>query len=210
MPHPAYSAASSHAHSRLGSSRDEDGRPREVGHCVRLPATSARAVNTVKTWGDIVARHAAPQSLIAVRGHCHCRRRRRSAACREPGTRRGVHLFPSPILSYSGGKDSCYNMVLCQQYGHEVRCRSPAFGLEPTALLRRCRGCRCGMHPALKLTRHATLISCRPACHPPLHRWWPLPTCCQRRRRRTTWTATCTRRWGIRLGICLGIRWSRH
>jgi diphthamide synthase (EF-2-diphthine--ammonia ligase) len=26
----------------------------------------------------------------------------------------------------SGGKDSCYNMVMCEQYGHQVRAQESA------------------------------------------------------------------------------------
>lgn len=36
-------------------------------------------------------------------------------------------LRRSPSPCCSGGKDSCYNMVLCQQYGHEVCCSQARF-----------------------------------------------------------------------------------
>ena len=82
----------------------------------------------------------------------------------------------------SGGKDSCYNMVLCQQYGHEVGCRGTVQCTPPSAPpLPHQFGCR-SFH-----ARPRPVLPCRS---------WRWPTCCPRHRRRTTWTATCTKRWG--------------
>ena len=74
---------------------------------------------------------------------------------------------PSSGPGRSGGKDSCYNAMLCQRHGHEVRRRSPA---DVTGKSRREHSC------------HRLL------------RWpiWPL-----QKGLVTSWTATCIRLWVI-------------
>ena len=83
----------------------------------------------------------------------------------------------------SGGKDSCYNMVLCQTYGHEVGERIDALK---------------SLHIAWNCSKHCapTTAASRPNHHHCLCRSWRWPTCCQVSTRPMTWTATCTRQWG--------------
>ena len=69
---------------------------------------------------------------------------------------------PAPMLLCSGGKDSCYNMVLCQQYGHEVGAGRQA-GCPPAGLLLPFRWATptCRLHQlAMQCAPPPTLTTC--------------------------------------------------
>lgn len=111
-------------------------------------------------------------------------------------------ILPDTVLASfcSGGKDSCYNMVLCQRYGHEVRWAGGVgrvgWGVVPdSSHLRRPASAHLAT-PALSMPKITRLqFSPGHRTSPPCHRSWPWPTCCRPSRRRMTSTAGCTRQW---------------
>ena len=101
---------------------------------------------------------------------------------------------PSPAADTSfapasGGKDSCYNMVLCTQHGHEVSTAAPAqahLAAAPASV-------SCTQIVALQwCTAHITAaLQLSHVC-----RLWLWQTWHPSQAPATSWTATCTRRRG--------------
>lgn len=122
----------------------------------------------------------------------------RAAAALPPPPASACRLLiaPPPCIPWpvdSGGKDSCYNMMLCQQYGHEARGAVPCGSLDNTAALHSCRRNQPCHQPH------------RAPPHSANRRSWCWATCCRHSRRLMTWTATCTRRWVQRCGFSTAV-----